>query len=358
VKKFDLIVVGAGPAGSASAALCAQAGKSVLLVESSRFPRDKVCGDCLNPSVWPVLEALGVSSRVRTLPKSSPKVIRFSTSEHEGVELPLPENQGEVVIRRKEFDALLVERAQELGVIFQDGTPVTSLRNISGKWEVTTANGIIGRAPRIIASDGRNSTVARHLRMHSSWQHDDRIGLQTHIPHPSGYQGALEMHLYRHGYGGLADLGNGLANLCLVANSGSMLKLRREAELRYDVQSAIVWRSITPISRPRARYIARNGVFLAGDAACVIEPFTGEGIAFALRTGAALAKILNSHREISPGDQERKYMAIHREIYSGKLRINRLTYLMSTHPKIARFLAPHLLRHPKLLERMLTSVLQ
>lgn len=358
MKKIDLIVIGAGPAGSSCAALCAEAGMNVLVLESARFPRDKVCGDCLNPAVWPVLDRLGIAARVQGLPSSSPSIIRFSVAGHSEIEFPLPRNPGEVVIRRREFDSLLMDRAQELGAIFHDGTPITSLRRFTNHWEVTTSQGKTWKAHRIVAADGRNSTVARNLRMLSSPLRDDRIGLQTHIHHPTGYDGALEMHLYRNGYGGLADLGHGLANLCLVSNAGAMRELRKEAESRYQLSHAIAWRSITPISRPRARIVARDGVFLCGDTAWVVEPFTGEGIAFALRTGALLARILSSPRETDPGDAEKKYISAHREIYRGKLRINYFTRFLSQHPKLAHFLAPQLIRHPALLSLITHQVMQ
>lgn len=358
MKKWDLIVIGAGPAGSSCAALCAKAGMSVLLLESARFPRDKVCGDCLNPAVWPILDKLQISSRVQGLPSSSPGIIRFSVAGQRPVEIPIPKISGEVVIRRREFDALLVNRAMELGTIFQDGTPVTSLDRINRRWIVTTGQGTLGSAAHIVAADGRNSTVARHLRMLSSPLRDDRVGLQTHIPHPATYDGALEMHLYRHGYGGLADLGEGVANLCLVSNAGAMRELRKEAEALYQLNSAIVWRSIIPISRPNARTVARDRVFLCGDAACVVEPFTGEGIAFALRTGSLLARILSSPREFSEGDLEAKYALAHRQLYQGKLTVNYLTRFLSQHPGMAHLLVPQLFRFPSLLSLMARKVIQ
>jgi flavin-dependent dehydrogenase len=246
----------------------------------------------------------------------------------------------------------------ELGAEFRDGSPLTSLQQEDGLWRVNTSHGVIGSAEQIVAADGRNSTVARHLRMLSSHLRDDRVGLQTHIPHPVGYDGALEMHLYRHGYGGLADLGQGLGNLCLVSNPGAMRELRKEAEAHYQISSAIAWRSIIPISRPRARSVARNGVFLCGDSACVVEPFTGEGIAFALRTGALLARILSSQRETAPGDLERTYALAHQQIYRGKLGVNHLTRFLSRHPKTAHFLAPLIFRHPLLLSFMARKVIQ
>ena len=363
MKTWDLIVIGAGPAGSACASLCAKAGKSVLLLEAARFPRDKVCGDCLNPAVWPVIERLGLRTRIDALPSSSPKVIRFSVAGHGQIDVPLPHrdnSRSERVVRRLELDALLVERAIELGVLFRDGSPVTSLRPVSGLWEVTTTLGENHHAHQIVAADGRNSVTARHLRMHSSLFRDSRIGIQTHIPHPADYDGTLEMRIYRNGYGGLADLGNGMANLCLVANDGSLKALRKEAEEYYRMESATAWRSITSISRPVARHLAKQGVFLCGDAARVVEPFTGEGIAFALRSAELLADHLIAPSNEAPGtaiQREVLYSRAHRELYGKGLWVNRLTRFLSEHPRIAHRIAPLLLRHPRFLSIMTRKVI-
>ena len=153
MKDYDLIIVGAGPAGSSCAILCAEKGLSVLMIDSSRFPRDKVCGDCLNPAVWPVLERLGVAQGVRELPHSSVPTIRFSVTGGEMIELPLPQGHGEVVVRRREFDAWLVEQAREQGVIFQDGTTITSVQRLRACWEVTSSQGVLGRAPQIVLAE-------------------------------------------------------------------------------------------------------------------------------------------------------------------------------------------------------------
>ncbi len=364
MRKHDLIVIGAGPAGSTCAALSAMSGKKVLLLEASRFPRDKVCGDCLNPTGWPVLDELGIAEQVRSLPSTIPQKIRFSVVGAGQTEIPLPpsnESSPELVVRRRDLDALLAEHAIASGVTFQDGSPVTSLRKVSDLWEITTSLGESHLAKLVVAADGRNSVTARHLGMHAPLRRTARIGLQTHIPHPDGYDGTLEMRIYKNGYGGLADLGSGLANLCLVANDGAMKDLRKEAEEYYPVASAAAWRSVTPISRATARSVANDGVYLCGDAARVVEPFTGEGISFALRSGSLLAGILSSGESDSPGillKKEELYRRGHRDLYGNGLLVNQLTRLLSECPRIAHTLAPLILGYPDLLSLLTSKVIR
>ncbi len=365
--RYDLIVVGGGPAGSTCAALCAQQGGRILILEAARFPRDKVCGDCLNPAVWPILDRLGLSSAVRCLPSTIPSIIRFSVSGHPELEIPIQSDRDpslsleERIIRRRDFDALLAARACELGAGFRDNSPVTNLRRYSGIWEITLASGEKYHAPRIIGADGRNSVIARLQHRYPPKPRDARIGIQAHIPHPSGYDGSLAMRIYRNGYGGLADLGSGMANLCLVANKDSMRELRLEAERYYGISTPVVWRSITPISRGQAKEPARDGIYLCGDAARVVEPFTGEGISFALRSGALLADILCSSGGLtSPPSslQDKAYRLAHEQLYGLNLWINRLTRFLSEHPRIAHLTAPLLLRHPSLLSFLTKKVLR
>lgn len=360
---FEIIVVGAGPAGSSCAALTAATGKKVLLLEASRFPRDKVCGDCLNPTAWNVLHRLDLADRVRQLPCTYPQRVRFSVAGAGFAEIPLSpvssagESAPELVVRRRDLDELLAKRAVESGVLVRDGTSVTNIRKVSTGWEVTTGTGENYRAKQIVASDGRNSITARFLGMHPPLKKGGRIGIQIHVPHPEGYDGSLEMRIYRHGYGGLADLGNGLANLCLVANDGEMKELRKEAEIHYGLNPAGAWRSVTPITRARARSVAQNGVFLCGDAAQVVEPFTGEGISFALRSGAMLADVLTDSAQ-APLSKEKRYEELHRGLYAKGLWVNRLTRFLSEHPRVANTAAPLILRYPALLSSLTSKVIR
>src|SRR6476619_1889362 len=111
---FDVAIVGGGPAGSSSAAFCATAGLRALVLEREKFPREKVCGDCLNPSCWPVLRRLGVEKRVRALPHGRLDRVDFIAIGGATISVALPAG-AEIAVKRSLFDQLLLQRASEAG---------------------------------------------------------------------------------------------------------------------------------------------------------------------------------------------------------------------------------------------------
>ena len=155
---FDVAIVGGGPAGSSCAAFCAQAGLRTLLLEREKFPREKVCGDCLNPSCWPVLQRLELEKHVRELPHGELRVVEFIGTNRRSVSIALPEG-AEIAVKRSLFDELLLSRARALGAEVFEATTVSELQR-NGNWKITTNENVF-EARVLVAADGRNSTVAR-----------------------------------------------------------------------------------------------------------------------------------------------------------------------------------------------------
>src|SRR5438105_2476363 len=158
---FDVAIVGGGPAGSSCAAFCARGGLRTLVLERERFPREKVCGDCLNPSCWPVLQRLSLAQRVRDLPHSKLDSVEFIAIGGRNVIVDLPSGDDcELSVKRSLFDALLLKHARELGAHVREETTVTALAH-DENWKIETASGESFFAGTLIGADGRNSTVAR-----------------------------------------------------------------------------------------------------------------------------------------------------------------------------------------------------
>src|SRR5215468_7590368 len=138
METFDVAIVGGGPAGSSCAAFCALAGLRTLVLEREKFPREKVCGDCLNPSCWPVLERLGLAQQVRDLPHCKLSSVEFIAIDGRKVTVDLPSGADcEISVKRSLFDDVVLSRARQFGVQVREQTIVTGLSR-NGNWKIQT----------------------------------------------------------------------------------------------------------------------------------------------------------------------------------------------------------------------------
>ena len=320
---FDVAIVGGGPAGSSCAAFCAMAGLQSLVLDREKFPREKVCGDCLNPSCWPVLERLELVERVRDLPHSKLCSVEFISINGRGVTVDLPSGaDGEISVKRSLFDDLLLRRAGDLGANIREQTTVTGLSR-DDHWNIETSSGDSFQARLLIGADGRNSTVA-HLCNLLPRPARERVALQAHIPLPRDFGNRIVLQFLREGYSGQASVNETQLNLCLVGTPPTISKLRRWAERQFQLPADQDWRTITPLTRLPVPS-AHENLFFIGDAARIVEPFTGEGIYYALRSGELAAKAV---AKILRGDDRnsalREFGSAYAQMYRGRLWINRL----------------------------------
>jgi flavin-dependent dehydrogenase len=352
---FDVAIVGGGPAGSSCAAFCALAGLRALVLEREKFPREKVCGDCLNPSCWPVLERLGLAQRVRDLPHSKLASVEFIAINGRKVVVDLPTGEWcELSLKRSLFDDLLLRRAGELGAQVREGTTVTALncahgpvarpgrdtpqrRGYSCDWRIETATGERFSARTLVGADGRNSTVARLCNLLPRPARG-RVALQAHIPLPRNFGRRVVLQFLPEGYSGQAPVNETELNLCLVGTPPTISRLRRWAERYFEITSDQPWRTITPLTRSPVS-CAHENLFFLGDAARVVEPFTGEGIYYAIRSGELAAIAIS--KTIRGEDQQatlREFARACAEMYRGRLWVNRLARAAVLSPRIASLL--------------------
>lgn len=328
-ERYDLIVNGAGPAGAACALAAARKGLRTALVEREVFPRHKVCGDCLNPSLWPVLEALGVAEAARALPGVALERVRFAKAEgRAAVEIPLPPG-AEIAVKRELFDALLLEAAERAGVAVFTGDPVRCVRRDGNVWEVRTA-GAAWRAPALVAADGRNSTTCRLLNL-SPPARSARVAVQTHAPLDDRHRATVSLEFLPRGYRGIAPVNATEMNLCLVSAPARLSEAKERARRDFHLPPEQLWHAIAPLDRADLPPAPLPGLFLAGDAARVVEPFTGEGIYYALRSGALAAEAAAELAET--GDFTRAarfYREGHAAVYRHRHWVNRLARLAVT----------------------------
>jgi menaquinone-9 beta-reductase len=331
----DVAIVGGGPAGSACAAFCAAAGLRTLVLEREKFPREKVCGDCINPACWLVLEKLDLAEQIRDLPHAALSAVEFIAISGQKLRIDLPCGvNSEIAIKRSLFDHLLLNRAGALGAeIHEEATLIALDRTAAKNWKIDIVREtFVARV--VVGADGRNSTVAR-LRNLLPRPERERVALQAHIPLPKGFGNRVVLQFLREGYSGQAPVNDRELNLCLVGMPATISPLRTWAEQQFNLPADQPWRTITPLTRAPVS-VAHENLFFIGDAARVVEPFTGEGIYYALHSGelaaSAIVKILRGEDRQSV---MREFVRSHRAMYRGRLWVNRLARSAVLSPKFA-----------------------
>jgi geranylgeranyl reductase family protein len=355
MQPFDVAIVGGGPAGSSCATSCAMAGLRTLVLDREKFPREKVCGDCLNPSCWAVLERLALAEKVRDLPHSKLCSVAFIAIDGREVTVDLPSGPDcEISVKRSLLDDLLLQRARDAGATVREQVTVTGLRR-NDHWKIETASGDFFSTRILIGADGRNSTVA-HLCNLLPRPARERVALQAHIPLPRDFGNRIVLQFLREGYSGQAPVNETQLNLCLVGTPPTISKLRRWAERQFHLPADQSWRTITPLTRSPLPS-AQGNLFFIGDAARVVEPFTGEGIYYALRSGElaadAVAKILrDDDRDSALRDFNRTYA----KMYGGRLWINRLARAAVLRPQLGSFFVHMARLNPSILKLLTAKI--
>jgi geranylgeranyl reductase family protein len=310
---YDIIIVGAGPAGSATAIDLAKRGYRVAMIDKEVFPRDKLCGDFVNPINWPLFDTLGVAERVRAQPHAVVRRFRLTTHLGAQAQAPFPLNGREdgfgLGLRRVALDQVLLEKAEEMGVSIFQGYKATKLERRTGAWIVEVVGSDMNRrleAPVLVGADGRNSTLAQRAGLNVSGRVNGRaVGAQLHL-RGSTINDNVEIHLFAGGYAGLVGLGDGTVNLCLAIDKARLANQSVE-EIFFDrclphnpylkkilsgSERVGIIRWTYPVYFPARRSYGER-VLLVGDAARVSEPVTGEGIYFAMRSGLLAAAAID-----------------------------------------------------------------
>jgi len=365
--RWDAVVVGAGPAGSATALLLARAGARVLLLDRARFPRDKPCSEYLSPESTRVLARLG--------PDVLNAVAAAAPAHLSGMKVVAPSGAAVVgrfetfsfALPRTRFDTILRAAAEAAGAEVREGVKIEEVLYddgaVSGVVARDTGHGTRDtyRSRIVVGADGLRSVVARRLgAVHAIGP--KRIAFTAHVAGVDDVHDLGEMHVGRPGYVGLGPIGDGMTTVALVlplaeARRGERFfdELNRFPGVadRFDPRR-VVRRVLA--TGPFARWSRRavtNGALLVGDAADFFDPFTGQGIYSALR-GAELAAaaILDS---LATGASLQPYARARRCEFAGKWLLERMIGIAVGWPALIERVVGRLMRRPELADLLVRA---
>lgn len=339
--RWNVVIIGAGVAGASAAIWCARAGLRTLLVEKQAFPRDKVCGGCLNGRALELLDRLGMRKRLEAL---HPKPITRMHVHYGGRSVSLPVNQS-MSLSRRSLDQELVRAAVDAGCVFLDQTTAVVLPNEATGGDadsprsvelqpqrdgdapakplhlssILVHSGLFGPSPYsqnrisrpsshaladvVLVCDGLNhASLKQFPEIQSQVSSHSRIGLGAVVPWTADDQwylpGEVQMGVARVGYVGVVGVEQRQLDIAAAVDAAFLQQHRSPKDAliglfllaKIPAPLGLLEATVrgTPLLTRKTSLVSLPRVFLLGDATGYVEPFTGEGMAWALSAAAAV----------------------------------------------------------------------
>lgn len=323
---YDAIIVGAGPAGSSAAIYCNKLGLNTLLLDKSIFPRDKICGDALSGKSVKILEELDLLQDLDKLDGAIVNRIIFGNPNHSECELHLNKSLNKrhishgFVIPRKIFDNYLFKKASDVSDVVS-GFNVDDL--IYNKSQVVGVKGKTSNGEQkkyfgniVLGADGPYSIVSRKSGLYNSDMNYTAVGLRCYYENVEDLTDQIELHYVNEtipGYFWIFPAGNKKANIGvgLLKSSAKKKKYNLQQIMQQVINSKNFkhrFKNSNALEKPKGwnlpfgntkRENHGNGFLLLGDAAGLVDPFTGEGIGNAMESGKIAADIVLKAKKIN-----------------------------------------------------------
>lgn len=373
-ERREVVVVGGGPAGSATAAFLAQRGHDVLLLDKARFPRRKACSEYASPALIEVLDRLGARPAYEAEGPVRLRGTDIVTPRGRRVRIAYPDDgagRRALTMSRTRLDPLLLDHARACGVEVREGVRVSGLIREGGAVRGVAESAPDGFETRIgarllVGADGLHSVVGRELGVRAEMVWPRRLGLVAHFAGVEGLPEEYgEMHVAPWGYCGIAALPGGLTSVGMALDMRRYRGAARSRDGMYhealgmfsglgprlrSARRVSLVGGVGPIARRAAR-TQGDGWALAGDAAGFTDPFTGEGIYRAVRSAELLAGVASP--ALRRGDVSAAalapYAAARREAFRHKSLVVLAVQAFASYPALLEYAATRGLSRPDIL---------
>ncbi|MGH9715773.1 MAG: FAD-dependent oxidoreductase [Candidatus Acidiferrales bacterium] len=343
MKPVDVLIVGGGPAGLATAIAASRRGLSVAVVDYARPLIDKTCGEGLLPAAVSALGDLGIP--IGSLPSFPFKGIRF-TDQRSSVEERFAGRAG-LGVRRRELHRLLIERAKAIGVTLWWGVRPSGIET-RGTW----LDGVFLPCRWLVGADGSQSEVRKLAGLGSTWRPRTRFGFRRHFARRP-WSDMVEVCWGDHAQ--LFITPTGAEEVCVVVLTSDP-RFRLDRALEYFPRIASRLRGAPAVTREtgaatfasRARRVARGNIALVGDASCSVDAISGQGLSLAFQEALALTDAMAQENLAA-------YQAAHARITRNPVRVARLLTMMDACTPLRRSVLRIWSRYPSPFSK-LTSV--
>ncbi|MEM9022433.1 MAG: NAD(P)/FAD-dependent oxidoreductase [Bacteroidota bacterium] len=342
---FQVVIVGGGLAGLVSATLLSRAGVRVAVLEKNTYPFHRVCGEYISNETLPFLRSLGLDP----FALGAVNISQFRITSPKGTALSMPLDLGGFGISRYTLDQALANLALEAGAEVRTGVRVLHVARHGDRFQVELPgkNGL--EAPVVIGSFGKRSNLDKALDRQSFHQRSPYIGVKHHlrIEHP---ESLIELHNFKDGYCGISRVEDGRTCLCYLTTrdnlriAGSIEQLEANVLSRNPHLRTIFQQGEKLYDRPKvineigfsAKPLIESGVFTCGDAAGMIAPLCGNGMAMAIHGAKLLAELLIRHLQgdLNRADLERAYRTQWTQLFGMRLRIGRTVQRFFGNPTV------------------------
>lgn len=326
-QKFDVIIVGGGPAGASAAIRLAADGARVLVVEQKKFPREKLCGEFISPECFRHFTRLGVADEIKSAGGARLFETKFYAESGRAARVPSGWFGGGTLseasalgLSRAEMDARLLARARAAGAfVLEDARAagvVLDKGRVSGVRVQWSGRERVFESFVTIDATGRARALTRRLERGSDGPGDGPggrarrrrlVAFKAHLEGACVAEGACEIYFYKGGYGGLSSVERGLSNLCFIVSArdtracaGDAERMMREvvaanrraSETLKEARPVSTWLAVALEGFGRFCVAPAPGLLAIGDAASFIDPFTGSGMLMALEGGELAATVI------------------------------------------------------------------